>query len=401
MTNANIRPVFGPAPTFGMSDVEKAQLAAEAARVARVEAAQTPPVSPEGLSKPSLANLQAQFLTRHPQVLTFGSTTPTSPTSAHPNYLKEDVVTGCEHLSTEDLWRDLVEGAAKIKDVSDHFAFTPPVIVNALLKAANIQKGERVLEPSAGTGCIALPLALKTENLEAMEAYPKLQELLKRGAMRYDTSAIDPELVEQLRNQQPKFTLLPGKDFLETKPPATEAGKYDKIIMSPPHGGAELDHIAHAYEFLKPGGEMYAILPSYLFKLTNTFLDSGSLTMLDAYGNQRTGTQIKNFRAWFAAHQIQAKGQFIDRNGDVTSKGNSIFGEEFIKYTPGPTGEVIEGRTADLKVVLLKVTKPEVALPLNLNAPAVTNQDGAKAATKPKKVVPLTLPADVKKASNA
>ena len=44
-------------------------------------------------------------------------------------------------------------------------------------------------------------------------------------------------------------------DFLE------HTGEYDRIVMNPPfEKGQDIDHVRHAYELLKPGGKLVAIM---------------------------------------------------------------------------------------------------------------------------------------------
>ena len=375
MSDSVIRPIAGPNVTFGsVSDLDKARQEGNVASAGI-------PGAPEGDNKPTaqptVANLQAQFLTRRPNVIPFGSTTPIAP--AHPNFLKDPITTGFEHLTTDELWRSLVAGAKSDQAVYKHFAFTPPNVTNLILQALDIQKGDHVLEPSAGTGCLALPLALASDHVDAIEKFPKLQELLKRGAMRYDMTKLDAGLLERLRTEQPKVKLLPQHNFLQTPEPA-ETDKYDKIVLSPPHGGAELDHVQHAYKFLKPGGTMVAILPNYALNMQTKFLTSTTLAYEDSKGDIRTGNQYKQFIDWFDAHKELGLTTCIKKNGTTGSPGKSDFGEYFTMYDSGPSGEVIESQTEKpLRVVLMKITKPVgCEIPLNLD-PSIPNPKATEA----------------------
>jgi hypothetical protein len=53
----------------------------------------------------------------------------------------------------------------------------------------------------------------------------------------------------------------PG-DFLEHVPPGDEADKVDAVLMNPPFYGTHwMNHVMHAMKWLKPGGELVAVLP--------------------------------------------------------------------------------------------------------------------------------------------
>lgn len=111
---------------------------------------------------------------------------------------------------------------------------TPRPLIDRMLDVAQIKPGESVLEPSAGKGDI----------LDAIrQREPEAQ-----------TEAIEP--VHDLRDIiQTKGHKLAGNDFLAHK------GQYDKIIMNPPfEKGADIDHVRHAYDQLKPGGRLVAIM---------------------------------------------------------------------------------------------------------------------------------------------
>jgi 16S rRNA G1207 methylase RsmC len=66
-----------------------------------------------------------------------------------------------------------------------------------------------------------------------------------------------PEQPEQQQpeQQQPEIDAT-CQDFLTVSPPGT----FDAVIMNPPFkDGADIKHILHAREFLKPGGRLVAI----------------------------------------------------------------------------------------------------------------------------------------------
>lgn len=106
---------------------------------------------------------------------------------------------------------------------------TPKPVVDKMLDAADITDGMDILEPSAGKGNIADAIGKP----DVIEIVPTLREILDA-----------------------KGHNLVASDFLEYK-----GKQYDRIIMNPPfEKGQDIDHVRHAYELLKPGGRIVAIM---------------------------------------------------------------------------------------------------------------------------------------------
>lgn len=115
---------------------------------------------------------------------------------------------------------------------------TPASTVDEMIEAAGIQEGMSVLEPSAGMGHIA----------------ERIRE-----------AGVDPEVVE-LSNERKElleakgFNVV-GRDFMEMA-----EGQYDRILMNPPFGDRrDAEHVQHAYDLLKPGGRLVAIMGEGVF----------------------------------------------------------------------------------------------------------------------------------------
>lgn len=111
---------------------------------------------------------------------------------------------------------------------------TPRPIVDRMISAAALEPGQAILEPSAGKGDIAEAIreAEPQAKLDVIEVVPTLREILRLKGF---------ELVDS--------------DFLE------HAGEYDRILMNPPfENGADIEHVRHAYDLLKPGGRLVAIM---------------------------------------------------------------------------------------------------------------------------------------------
>lgn len=119
---------------------------------------------------------------------------------------------------------------------------TSAEVVDTLLEAAGIEPGMTVLEPSAGMGHIA-------------------------DAIR-DKAGVDPDVVELSGERrellEAKGYPLVGKDFMEVQ------GDYDRIVMNPPFSkGRDIQHVQHAYELLRPGGRLVAIMGEGAFFQSN------------------------------------------------------------------------------------------------------------------------------------
>lgn len=125
----------------------------------------------------------------------------------------------------------------------DQFS-TPPELAVVALAAAQVRPGDRVLEPSAGTGLLAIVA-------EACGGAVTLNELSDhRGA-----------LLDGLFSAAPRFrhdaAILP--DLLET------SGSFHAVVTNPPFQALE-QHLHSAIACLADGGRLSAIVPSRIFE---------------------------------------------------------------------------------------------------------------------------------------
>ncbi len=137
-----------------------------------------------------------------------------------------------------DAMKDTLRAGVQVVSAPQLFP-TPVELAARMVKIANVQPGETVLEPSAGTGNIvrAVVDAVDTE------------------IVGYE---INPLLVSQLTRAFPSYKLQARcEDFLAV----TEGqGQFAVVLMNPPFAnGADIQHIEHAMKFLKPGGRLVAI----------------------------------------------------------------------------------------------------------------------------------------------
>lgn len=115
---------------------------------------------------------------------------------------------------------------------------TPKPVAEAMVEAADIQEGMTVLEPSAGKGDLADVIRDETGiTPDVIETSSTLGDILK------------------LKGYEPLQA-----DFLE------QTGEYDRIVINPPYEkGQDIDHVRHAYDMLKPGGRIVALMSEGVF----------------------------------------------------------------------------------------------------------------------------------------
>lgn len=115
---------------------------------------------------------------------------------------------------------------------------TPPLVILEILKRAALQSGMTVLEPSAGQGAIAEAAAIIT------------------GKKKVDCFELLPDNCAVL---QAKGFLVRQCDFLTVEPNSI----YDRVLMNPPfERQQDIEHVSHAFKFLKPGGRLVSIMAS-------------------------------------------------------------------------------------------------------------------------------------------
>jgi hypothetical protein len=179
-----------------------------------------------------------------------------------------------------DEMRDTLRGGG-IKVVSAPQLFPTPVAIAAeMVKAAGIQPGDRVLEPSAGTGRLL-------DAITAAGGVPTAVEL-------------NVGLAHQLRQ---RFADVRQANFLECGAELGEAS-FASVIMNPPfsgtHEGKPVDvaHILHAMKFVRPGGRLVALCANgsrqerALGSLAESF--GGEYTPMpdDTFASEGTGVRV-------------------------------------------------------------------------------------------------------------
>ena len=125
------------------------------------------------------------------------------------------------------------------EDMKKTFQFfpTPRAVAEIVCDMAELKQSSRVLEPSAGKGDLADAIFERSKTVYCYEINKKMCRDL---------------------DEKP-YTLLACCDFLVVKP--TEQQPFDRVVMNPPFSRQQdIDHICHAYEFLKSGGILVSLI---------------------------------------------------------------------------------------------------------------------------------------------
>lgn len=131
-----------------------------------------------------------------------------------------------------------LERAASGASIPGFYA-TPAAVVARMIELAGVRAGQRVLEPSAGAGRIADSLAALGVSLDTIEINGALAEILTLKG----------------------YDVLRG-DFLAER----RGDRYDRVLMNPPfERGRDIEHVRHAFDCLRPGGRLVAVMSEGAF----------------------------------------------------------------------------------------------------------------------------------------
>lgn len=120
------------------------------------------------------------------------------------------------------------------------FYHSPEGVTDKLLYDLHLPDNAHVLEPSAGTGHI----------VRALKA--------KKPDVKITAIEIHPDRVRRLRELKDANCQIAERNFLNE--PTFPV--YDAVVMNPPFYGTHwMDHVRHAWDFLKDGGRLVAVLP--------------------------------------------------------------------------------------------------------------------------------------------
>lgn len=128
---------------------------------------------------------------------------------------------------------------------------TSAVVADQLVGlVAPLRPGMAVLEPSAGEGALihALRRACGGLHIVAVELDPRRNQVLVQHAAAV-VDAVGQDVV----------AVIEPCDFLTWTTPVA----FDRVVMNPPFiGTTYIDHVMHAFDMLKPGGQLGAVMPA-------------------------------------------------------------------------------------------------------------------------------------------
>jgi ubiquinone/menaquinone biosynthesis C-methylase UbiE len=119
-------------------------------------------------------------------------------------------------------------------------------VAEQLVTLACIEPGNRILEPSAGSGNLIDAVLQSSGNVQLW--YCEMNCFLL-------------DVLREKYDGKPSVHFV-GRDFMEVDP-TISGQQFDRIVMNPPfERGQDIDHILHAYRMLAPKGILAAIVSS-------------------------------------------------------------------------------------------------------------------------------------------
>ncbi len=148
---------------------------------------------------------------------------------------------------SEALDNILLTGTVENRKQALGFFETPAGVAKKLVELAGVTSGMRVLEPSAGDGAIVAELPEGCALVSMVEIDPQHRVNLLRAPPRNATIVLN------------------FGDFLTMDPTEVYGGPlaspFDAVVMNPPFANqADILHVTHAFEFLRPGGRLAAVM---------------------------------------------------------------------------------------------------------------------------------------------
>lgn len=156
----------------------------------------------------------------------------------------------------------ILSGSVEVPKDEFNFFPSPPAVVERLMRLAGIKAGMRVLEPSAGLGAIAYACAEAGAEVDCYEIQQGNAAILALSA---------PHDLGRTR----------VADFLTVAPEPV----YDRVVMNPPFlKQADIKHVMHAHQFLKPGGLLVSVMAAGI-----TFRTDARTAAFNAFLQERGG----------------------------------------------------------------------------------------------------------------
>ncbi|MBS4016805.1 MAG: DUF4942 domain-containing protein [Dechloromonas sp.] len=192
--------------------------------------------------------------------------------NAHLWFTRKDLVTKVNKILAEHYGEVIGDGMTKEDDPlaadkakttpARYFGFypTPEDVAKRVVAAAGLLQNAksprlRILEPSAGTGNLALRCIMRF-NPEDFGYNAERYREEYRWDNQVDCIEIQPHLADQLRAEG-IYNRVTCADFLQVRPDPI----YDRVVMNPPFDRErDIDHVMHALRFLKDDGCLVAIM---------------------------------------------------------------------------------------------------------------------------------------------
>ncbi|MEY2226877.1 class I SAM-dependent methyltransferase [Streptomyces sp. BF23-19] len=138
----------------------------------------------------------------------------------------------------------LAEGEVTTDSERGYFP-TPPALVDEILDLADLQAGQEVLEPSAGTGAMAERIAARGSVVDCVELAPGRAEIIRSQGYARQVTVAD-------------FLTLPV------------SARYDRVVMNPPFAKQlDIRHVQRAFRCVRPNGLLVAVMFAGLAFRTN------------------------------------------------------------------------------------------------------------------------------------
>ena len=133
---------------------------------------------------------------------------------------------------------------------------TPPELARRMVKWADVQPGQRVLEPSAGTGNLLRAIWGATTGCDCVRVMAVEQNYQLAQALKEDKR-------KRLYSTDQNYAIR-CEDFLSKGP--LDWGHFQRIVMNPPFAnGQDMEHVRHAFSFLSKGGVLVAVMGAGAF----------------------------------------------------------------------------------------------------------------------------------------
>lgn len=166
---------------------------------------------------------------------------------------KAHLFVGCEEGEVA-IRLDTVIVAGAVVTLKEHrkelgLFLTPEPLAAQLVEMADVRRDQIVLEPSAGTGRLVRAAIARRAQVIAVERDPTMRAAL-------------PLPINKPLSERP--VVLEADDFMNVT--AEVVGAPDRVVMNPPFcksgKGDHLDHVRHAFTFLRKGGVLVSVLPT-------------------------------------------------------------------------------------------------------------------------------------------